>query len=65
MYDVTRAGPPMNSGIINTVSCEVYSVPDEFDGPYNNEKRVIGVSLQSKCYEAYCNHKKVDTRERY
>ena len=55
----------MNSGIINTVSCEVYSVPDEFDGPYNNEKRVIGVSLQSKCYEAYCNHKKVDTKERY
>ena len=51
--------------LVKNVSCTLYSVPDEFDGPENNEKGVIGVSLQGKCYEAYRNHKKVDTRERY
>ena len=42
----------------------LYSVPDEFDGAYNDEELVRGINLQRECYEADHDHKKVNTRER-
>lgn len=44
--------------------CVLYSVPDEFDGAYDDEEPIRGISLQSECYEADHDHKKVNTRER-
>ena len=44
--------------------CVLYSVPDEFDGAYDDEELVSWISLQSECYEADHDHKKVNTRER-
>lgn len=46
------------------IMCVLYSVPDEFDGAYDDEEPIRGISLQSECYEADHDHKKVNTRER-
>lgn len=64
MYNKLVKGKHVDMYDLFDVMCVLYSVPDEFDGAYDDEEPVRGISLQSECYEADYDHKKVNTRER-